>query len=148
MKQHSPSAPLSSTASFARLLSGLYILFAISAGVRALYQLAVKFQQAPLAYTLSTIAALVYLIAVLVLRHRSPRAWRITFAVCLFELIGVLTVGTLTVIQPQLFAAQTVWSVYGQGYGYIPLILPIMGLAWLLRPHVRQEYGISSELRA
>jgi hypothetical protein len=24
-----------------------------------------------------------------------------------------------------------VWSVYGIGYGFVPLVLPILGLAWL-----------------
>ncbi len=125
---------------FSRLLVGLYTLFAIAASVRSLYQLLTKFEQAPLAYSLSTLAALVYLVAVLALRHRTSVAWWLTMGVCLFELVGVLLVGTLTVFEPQLFADETVWSVFGQGYGYLPLILPMIGVWWLTRPSVKHEY--------
>ena len=45
--------------------------------------------------------------------------------------VGVLTVGTLTVLDPDLFPDATVWSTYGQGYGFVPLVLPLLGLAWL-----------------
>ena len=43
----------------------------------------------------------------------------------------MLTVGTLTVLDPELFPDQTVWSSYGAGYGWLPLVLPFVGLAWL-----------------
>jgi hypothetical protein len=49
----------------------------------------------------------------------------------LFELVGVLVVGTLTVVVDGLFPDQTVWSTYGSGYGFIPLVLPVLGL-WRL----------------
>ena len=49
------------------------------------------------------------------------------------ELVGVLVVGTLTVVDGELFPDQTVWSTYGIGYGFVPLVLPIVGLWWLLR---------------
>ena len=39
--------------------------------------------------------------------------------------------GTLTVLDPELFPDQTVWSAYGAGYGWLPLVLPFLGLAWL-----------------
>lgn len=123
-------------------MSGLYILFAISAGVRALYQVSTKFQTAPLAYTLSSVAALVYLVAVIALRRQTPTAWRVTFGVCSFELLGVLGVGILTFVRPGFFADETVWSHFGQGYGYVPLILPTAGLWWLLQPSVRKLYGL------
>ncbi len=131
----SPMAPAGS-----RLLIGLYTLFAISAGVRALYQLATKFYDAPLAYSLSCIAALVYLVAVFALRSPTRRAWRVAVGVCLFELLGVVSVGTLTLLRPDFFTHATVWSLYGQGYGYVPLLLPMIGLYWLLRPDTRQAY--------
>lgn len=121
---------------------GLYTLFAIASGFRAVYQIAVKLQVAPLAYTLSALSALVYLVAVMALRKRSPAAWRVTLSVCVFELAGVLIVGTLTLIEPQLFADETVWSFFGQGYGYFPLLLPILGIGWLLRRDVRKDYQV------
>jgi len=37
------------------------------------------------------------------------------------------------VLDDELFADQTVWSTYGIGYGFVPLVLPIAGLWWLLR---------------
>jgi hypothetical protein len=31
------------------------------------------------------------------------------------------------------FPDATVWSLYGDGYGYVPVVLPILGLLWLRR---------------
>jgi hypothetical protein len=42
-------------------------------------------------------------------------------------------VGTLSVVQPGDFAHPTVWSGYGSGYGFVPLVLPMVGLWWLRR---------------
>lgn len=142
---HSPLMTRSSKSTaqnFSRVLIGLYTVFAIASGFRAVYQIIVKFDVAPLAYSLSAVAALVYLVAVVALRRRSPLAWRITLGVCIFELLGVLIVGTLTFMEPQLFADETVWSLFGQGYGYFPLLLPLLGISWLLRANVRTEYGV------
>ena len=50
-----------------------------------------------------------------------------------FELTGVLVVGTLTVLDTGDFPDDTVWSVYGRGYGFVPLVLPLVGLWWLRR---------------
>lgn len=126
-----------------RLLIALYALFAIAAGARALYQIATRWEQAPLAYTLSAVAALVYLLACVGLARRTPAAWRLATGVCAFELAGVLLVGALTLVQPALFADATVWSGFGAGYGFVPLILPVLGLAWLLRPATRRTYGVA-----
>jgi hypothetical protein len=53
-------------------------------------------------------------------------------AIC-FELVGVLVVGTLSLVLPDLFAHDaTVWSGYGFGYFWIPLALPFVGLWWLI----------------
>ena len=49
------------------------------------------------------------------------------------ELVGVLVVGTLSVLDAGDFPDETVWSGFGQGYGYVPLVLPFLGLAWLWR---------------
>lgn len=128
----------------ARLLVALYALFALAAGSRALYQLLTKFAQAPLAYGLSAVAALVYLVACAGFIRRSPRAWRLTMAVCAFELAGVLGVGALSLLAPDLLQAASVWSGFGAGYGYAPLLLPLLGLWWLSRPATRRGYGMKS----
>jgi len=121
-----------------QVLVAVYAVFALAAGARSLVQLATRADEAPLAYTLSLVAAAVYLVATLALRRSGPTAYRIALAAVAFELFGVLLVGTLTVLDDELFADQTVWSTYGIGYGFVPLVLPIAGLWWLLR-HRRME---------
>ena len=108
-----------------RLLVAVYAVFALSASSRAGFQLATEFDRAPVAYLLSAVAAGVYLVAAVALA-RGLR--RLAWATVLFELVGVLVVGTLTVVDPGLFPDQTVWSAYGAGYGFIPLVLPVLGL--------------------
>ena len=121
-----------------RLLVAVYAVFALSASSRAALQLATRFSEAPVAYLLSAVAAAVYLVATVALARGARRvalargARRLAFATVLFELVGVLVVGTLTVADADLFPDQTVWSTYGAGYGFIPLVLPLLGL-WRLR---------------
>jgi hypothetical protein len=123
-----------------QILIVIYTLFALATGSRALYQIATRWHEAPLAFVLSTCAALIYLIACLGVRWRTPRAWWLTLIACSIELFGVLIVGTLTLLQPALFPRVTVWSEYGAGYLYIPLVLPFLGLAWLVWAKTRQAY--------
>ena len=52
---------------------------------------------------------------------------------CSVELAGVLAVGTWSVLDPASFPDATVWSTYGVGYGFVPLVLPVFGLLWLRR---------------
>jgi hypothetical protein len=116
-----------------RLLIAVYAVFAISATARALYQLFREFEQAPLAYSLSAISALIYIVATIALA-KSAQVWsKIAWISVSAELLGVVTVGVLSFTHPELFAHPSVWSKFGQGYGYIPLILPILGLLWLRR---------------
>jgi uncharacterized membrane protein YkgB len=112
-----------------RVLIAVYAIFAVSATARASYQLIREFDQAPIAYSLSAIAAIVYLVATIALAK--PKLRTLAYATVSFELIGVITVGTLSLLTPELFAHPSVWSNYGQGYGFIPLVLPILGLLWL-----------------
>jgi hypothetical protein len=49
----------------------------------------------------------------------------------LIEATGVLVVGTLSYLVTAWFPDKTVWSHYGQGYGFLPLVLPFLGLWWL-----------------
>ena len=116
-----------------RVIIAVYGIFSLSAGVRALYQILTQFDVAPLAYLLSLFSAAVYVLAALALARAGSRWHRIATAAVLIELIGVVGVGAWTFAAPQLFADETVWSHFGQGYGYIPLLLPIVGLIWLRR---------------
>ncbi len=116
-----------------QVLVAVYAVFALAAGARSVVQLLTKGDEAPLAYTLSLLAAVIYLVATLALRRTTARAHRVAFAACAFELVGVLTVGALTVLDPELFPDQTVWSTFGAGYGFVPLVLPMAGLWWLVR---------------
>lgn len=111
-----------------RLLVLVYAVFALSAGARAAVQIATKFSEAREAYLLSAFAAVVYLVAAVGLA-RSGR--RLATTAVLIELVGVLAVGTLSLVTPEDFPDATVWSDYGQGYGYVPLVLPLLGLWWL-----------------
>ncbi len=114
-----------------RLLVAVYALFALSASARAVVQIATKFGHAPVAYLLSAFAAVVYVIATVTLTAGSPAARRIAVASCSVEFAGVVAVGTWSRLAPATFPDATVWSGYGSGYGYVPLVLPVFGLLWL-----------------
>ena len=113
-----------------RLLVATYAVFTLAAGARAGVQVAERFDEAPLAYALSGLAAVVYLVATVALLRDARRTAR---AAVLFELVGVLVVGTASLVDPQAFPDQSVWSGYGSGYGFVPLVLPVLGLLWLSR---------------
>ncbi|MEY2694437.1 MAG: hypothetical protein RL142_785 [Actinomycetota bacterium] len=106
----------------------IYAIFALAASARALYQLYKKFEEAPLSYSLSAVAAVVYIIATIALVRNNAKLATMTIG---FELAGVLIIGTLSLLDPTDFQHQTVWSVYGMGYGFVPLILPLWGLYWI-----------------
>jgi hypothetical protein len=116
-----------------RILVTVYAIFALAATSRAAVQISTKFHEAPLAYVLSALAAVVYLLATVALARRGVRWWRIAVAACGVELLGVLTIGTFSLFDREAFPHATVWSVYGQGYLFIPLVLPMIGLYWLWR---------------
>jgi drug/metabolite transporter (DMT)-like permease len=114
-----------------RVLVALYAVFALAAGARAVVQLATRYDQAPLAYALSAFAAAVYVIAAVALSRRDRAGRRIALAAITVELVGVLVVGSLSVLSPGSFPDETVWSGFGRGYYYVPLFLPVMGLVAL-----------------
>jgi cytochrome bd-type quinol oxidase subunit 2 len=114
-----------------RLLILFYAVFAVSSTARASFQIITKFEQAPLAYSLSLVSALVYILATFSLAKSGKRWEQIALASVIFELVGVISVGSLSFVAPELFAHPSVWSGFGSGYGYIPLLLPILGLLWL-----------------
>jgi uncharacterized membrane protein len=111
-----------------RVLVGVYGLFALAASARAGVQIATKFHAAPLAYVLSAAAAVVYVVATVALLRS---AGTLALLCCSFELLGVLVVGTLSLLDRAAFPDATVWSSYGIGYGFVPLVLPVLGLWWL-----------------
>ena len=128
------SHPMSVRGSTGRqVLVAVYAVFAVAAGARSLVQLTTEFDAAPLAYSLSAVAAAVYVVATLALRRTSERARRVAITACAVEAVGVVVVGTLSLVRPEWFPDQTVWSDYGIGYGFVPLVLPFVGLWWLLR---------------
>lgn len=116
-----------------RLLIAVYAVFAVGATSRALYQILTKFDDAPTAYLLSALAAVVYVVATVALTLRGATSWRVALAAVVVEMTGVLVVGTLTTTGIVDFPADTVWSDYGRGYLFIPLVLPVFGLMWLRR---------------
>jgi hypothetical protein len=128
-----PPPPDSTKTGPGRLLIAVYALFALSASARAIVQIATQFSHAPVAYLLSAFAAVVYIIATVTLIVGTPAARRIAVVSCSVELVGVLAVGTWSLADKATFPDATVWSGYGSGYGYVPLILPVLGLLWLRR---------------
>ena len=126
-------APGSTRSGPGRLLVAVYALFALSASARAGVQIATEFSRAPVAYLLSALAAAVYILATATLAAGGPTARRIAVVSCSVELAGVLAVGTWSLLDPATFPDATVWSGYGSGYGFVPLVLPVFGLAWLRR---------------
>jgi hypothetical protein len=115
------------------VLVAVYAIFAVAATARAAVQISSKFSEAPLAYVLSAFAAVVYVVATVALIRPGHRAHRLAMIACSVELLGVLVIGTVSLLMPEDFPDATVWSVYGRGYVFIPLVLPILGLLWLRR---------------
>jgi hypothetical protein len=118
---------------FGRVLITLYAILALGATARSLTQLLTHYSLAPLAYLLSAFAGVVYCVATYALASRRGFSWRLALVAISIELVGVLAVGTASVVAKSAFPDHTVWSGYGSGYGYIPLVLPFVGLWWLRR---------------
>ncbi|GAB4086129.1 hypothetical protein GCM10028784_27590 [Myceligenerans cantabricum] len=127
-------ASRSTGAGFGRVLVTVYGILAFAALGRSSYEFATKLSEAPVAYSLSALAALVYVLATVALALGSRPAWRWTaWGAVGIEAVGVLVVGSASLANPDVFGESTVWSLYGQGYGYVPLVLPFVGLWWLWR---------------
>jgi hypothetical protein len=107
-----------------------YGTLALAATGRSILQVVEYFDRAPLAYVLSAVAAVVYIVATWALLTDRRR---LAGATIVFEAVGVLTVGVLSYVATDLFPDKTVWSHFGSGYGYLPLVLPFVGLWWLRR---------------
>ncbi|MGD9697041.1 MAG: hypothetical protein AB7V42_15425 [Thermoleophilia bacterium] len=116
-----------------RVLVAAYALLALSATGRSTYQIIAQWSEAPWAYSLSAVAAVIYIVATIALCIEGPRARRIAIVAISIELAGVLTVGVASIIASDHFPDATVWSDFGVGYGFVPLVLPVLGLLWLRR---------------
>jgi hypothetical protein len=127
-----PAAPRTSSGA-GRALVAVYGVFALAATARAAVQLATRFAEAPLAYLLSALAGAIYIVATVTLARGDRASRRVAWTAIGLELVGVLVVGTLSVLDPAAFPRATVWSVFGMGYGFVPLVLPVLGLVWLAR---------------
>lgn len=124
-----------------RLIVAVYAVFAISATARAGYQIATGFSHAPVAYSLSAFAAIVYILAAVSLAKPGTAWFWTSVAAVSVELVGVLTVGAYSVLSSTALPEATVWSGFGQGYGYVPLVLPLIGLWWLYRNRAERKYS-------
>ncbi|HET9144015.1 hypothetical protein [Actinophytocola sp.] len=114
-----------------RLLIAVYAVFALAATARSAVQLATRFDRAPVAYLLSALAAVVYIVATIGLARGSRTSRRVATVSCSVELVGVLAVGAVSLLVPHVFPDATVWSGFGAGYGFVPLVLPVLGLLWI-----------------
>ncbi|MDQ1129146.1 hypothetical protein [Microbacterium sp. SORGH_AS_0888] len=128
----STPAPRRRMTGVGRVLVVVYAIMALAATGRSFVQIVSEYADAPLAYSLSAVSAVVYIVATLALVFADSRVWYgIAWVAIVFELAGVLVVGTLSIVLPDLFQHPTVWSLYGDGYLFIPLVLPVVGLRWL-----------------
>jgi len=122
-----------------RLLLSLYGVFTVAALSRSIVQVSTKFHDAPLAYLLSAVAGVVYAVITVALWRGGDSARKVATVCCSVELTGVIAVGVLSIADSSAFPDATVWSDFGDGYGFLPLALPIAGLLWLR--HTAREAG-------
>ena len=131
------------------MLIAVYGVLALAATGRSFVQIVSKFDEAPLAYLLSALAAGVYIVATIALTQPGWRWYRVAWATISFEMLGVLVVGTLSLVDSALFPQDTVWSGFGRGYLFIPLVIPVLGMIWLARnPPSRTEPARNPPSRA
>jgi cytochrome bd-type quinol oxidase subunit 2 len=126
-----------------RILVAVYAVLAIAATGRSAFQIVDRFDEAPVAFSLSAVAAVVYLVATLALAF----GWdRLAWIAIGFELLGVLAIGVVSIAAPALIGLGdvelldrafgregTVWALFGVGYLCVPLALPVIGLLYLAR---------------
>ena len=126
------SAPRSARSrGLGRVLIAAYGILALAATGRSVFQIIDDFEKAPVAYLFTGLAAVFYIVATVALIAPGDVWYRVAWISISFELLFVLTVGTLSIIDTALFPAKTVWSYYGRGYAFVPLVLPILGIVWL-----------------
>jgi hypothetical protein len=126
-----------------RVLIVVYAILAIGATSRAVFQIAMYYSSHPsarLPITLSAVSGVIYILATIALIAPGRVWYHIAWVTISFELAGVLIIGTLSLVLPDIFAGPanvpdvadgTVWSSYGIGYVFIPVVLPVLGMLWL-----------------
>ena len=128
-----------------RVLITVYLILALAATLRGVYQIIAKFDEVPVAYSLSLASGIVYILATVALMKRTG-VWRvIAWAALVFEFAGVLIVGTLSLLVPAWFAHDSVWSFFGMNYFWIPLVLPALGMIWLRRESRENRVGRAAD---
>ena len=115
------------------VLVAVYAVLALAATGRSVLQISEYFSRAPVAYVLSAVAAVIYVVATVALARGDRASWRVALVAICVELVGVLVVGLASYLVPEAFPDKTVWSHFGSGYGFVPLVLPVLGLLWLRR---------------
>ena len=126
-------APRSTRSGPGVVLVAVYGLLALAATGRSVLQISEYFSRAPLAYVLSALAAVIYLVATVALARGDRTSRRVALVAISVELAGVLVVGLASYLAKDAFPDKTVWSHFGSGYGFVPLVLPVLGLLWLRR---------------
>lgn len=111
----------------------VYAVFALAATARSFVQILTRFDEAPVAYILSALAAAIYIVATVALARGDRTSHRVAAIAIGIELAGVLVVGAFSLADPEAFPQASVWSTFGSGYLFIPLVLPLVGLWWLHR---------------
>jgi hypothetical protein len=119
-----------------KLLLAVYAIFTLAAGARSGVQMSRDVGAAPVAYSLSVLAAVTYALGWVGIRRAAAGRLGFAWAMLWLELAGVLGVGTLSLARPDWFPDASVWSGYGVGYGFVPAVLPILGLLWLRGQHL------------
>lgn len=127
------ASPRATNQGFGRVLVVIYAIFAIAATSRSVIQIASRFDEARVAYSLSAVAAVIYIVATVALARGSRTSRTVAYTAIAIELAGVLIIGTISLVFPDAFPRASVWSTFGSGYLFIPLVLPIVGLWWLRR---------------
>ncbi|HET7801531.1 MAG TPA: hypothetical protein VFL38_14000 [Humibacillus xanthopallidus] len=132
---------------FGRVLVAVYGLLALAATGRSILQISEYFDRAPVSYVLSALAAVIYIVATIGLARGDRTSVRLATVALTVELVGVLVVGAISYAVPSAFPDKTVWSHFGSGYGYVPLLLPLVGLWWIRRTN-RASEAVAPELAA
>lgn len=129
----SSASPVTRRTGFGRVLIAAYAVFALATTARSTVQLITRGAEAPVAYGLSAVSGVIYVVATIALATRGRRAYLVSWVTIGLELTGVIVVGVLSLTHPELFHRDSVWSRFGMGYGFVPLVLPVIGMLWLRR---------------
>jgi integral membrane protein len=142
-----PAPPATSRSGAHQVLLLVYAVFTLSAGARAVYQLATKADEAPIAYSLALVAAVTYALGWVAIRRASEGRTAFASRMLWIELAGVVTVGTLSLLVQDWFPDSSVWSDYGIDYGFVPVVLPVAGLLWLRAQDPDRKAGAAAAFR-